>query len=341
MSSLDRGKKTGLGRGLGSLLGDGLSDELETKPALRNKTVGTSLPKDKEIRKSEIQVKNESEKIQTPVRQKIPDDARVWKIDLEKIQPNVKQPRRFFDKEKLTELANSIKSHGLLQPITVRRIEGGNFEIVAGERRWRAAQIAELGQIPAIIKELEDQKSLELALIENIQRADLNPIEEAEAYERLIDEYSLTQQQVSEKVGKDRASVSNMIRLLSLEKEVRKLVAEGTLTIGHAKVLLSVSDLKFQRKLAYKAVNRKLSVRQLEKLIKSQEEESNTSRTVEVDVTQKLVMGLKDELQKRLGRKVTIDYNNKKGKIGIHFYSDDELSEVVERLKSAWNTSAR
>src|SRR5690606_17379630 len=177
----------------------------------------------------------------------------------------------YFDKEKVAELADSIREHGILQPIVARKTKDQKFEIISGERRWRAAQMAGHHDVPVIIKEVEDQNSLELALIENIQRANLNPIEEAEAYQRLADEFSLTQEQVTKKVGKNRASVANILRLLSLSAEIRNYVVEGALSQGHAKVLLSVADPIRQKELAKKIVNEKLSVRAVEILAAQKE----------------------------------------------------------------------
>jgi ParB family chromosome partitioning protein len=263
-------------------------------------------------------------------------EARIWQVAIDKLSASEYQPRNHFEKEKLEELAASIKQNGILQPIVARKAGAGRFEIIAGERRWRAAQIAGLHEVPVILKTLENQAALELAIIENIQREDLNPIDEAEAYQRLASEFNLTQQQVADKVGKDRATVANTMRLLALPSQVRELVANGEISSGHAKVLLSLGNPTKQIEIAKKIGQQKMSVRQLEKLVAAeasglpvdQEKPSNQSL-----VKQKLVSGLAEDLQKILGTKVSIDYLNSKGKVSVHFYSDEELTQIVERLK--------
>ncbi|RYZ85583.1 MAG: ParB/RepB/Spo0J family partition protein, partial [Proteobacteria bacterium] len=241
----------------------------------------------------------------------------------------------------LQELSQSIKENGILQPIIARKIAGGRLEIVAGERRWRAAQAAGLHEVPVLIKNFNDQETLELAIIENIQREDLNPIEEAEGYSRLITEFKLSQQQVADKVGRDRASVANAVRLLALPTEAKDYITDGLLSVGHAKVLLSMNDPKKQVELAKKVIQDKLSVRKLEKMIvdaQTTRPSQDATSNIEHNVTQRLISGLSDELQKILGTKVNIDYANSKGKISVHFYSDDELTQFVDRLKQGWQT---
>lgn len=207
-------KKTALGRGLGSLLGN--STPIEEEPL-------TKLPP----MKSETNSALKEGFIESPAQPKIPDTARVWKIAVDKIYPNVNQPRQVFDAEPLKELSASIREKGVLQPIVARKMPDGGYEIIAGERRWRAAQQAGLHEVPVILKESDDQEAMELALIENIQRADLNPVEEAEAYAHLIKKYNLTQQKLAEQVGKDRVTIANTMRLLNLAPEVRVMVSKG------------------------------------------------------------------------------------------------------------------
>lgn len=271
---------------------------------------------------------------------KIPEGSRIWRIGVDKIQPNQYQPRQFFDKEKVEELSLSIKEQGILQPIVVRKTENQKFEIISGERRWRAAQMAGLHDVPVIIKDVSDQNSLELALIENIQRANLNPMEEAEAYQRLADEFALTQEQIAVKVGKKRASVANTLRLLSLTTEVRAMVKEALLSQGHAKALLSVGDPIKQRELAKKVVNEKLSVRATENLAIQVQKTGVAvvvkSKNVAEEISGKLVQGLAQELQRAMGTKVKIDYSGGKGKMQIQFYSDEQLNQIAEKLKEAW-----
>ena len=230
------------------------------------------------------------------------------------------------------ELAESIKVQGILQPIVARKITEGKYQIIAGERRWRAAQLAGLTEVPVILRSTDDQKSLELALLENIQRSDLNPMEEALAYSQLMKDYGLTQQQVAEKVGKDRVTVANLLRLLNLSKEVQSDVAEGRISLGIAKVLLSLTDPKKQKLVAKKAISGGLSVRATEALVKK-ELNSHRDHLSQVDVAKKMAAGVSEELQKILGTKVALDYKNGRGKLVIHFYSDEEFNKIVDHIK--------
>lgn len=317
-------KKTGLGRGLGSLLG-GSNDSMSAPSTPASKAFPT------------MNAASTATNIQQSVNTQIPAEARIWQIPVDKLSSGEFQPRTEFDKDKINELAASIKVHGILQPIVARKIGTNSYEIVAGERRWRAAQVAGLHQVPVLIKEMADQKALELALIENIQREDLNPIEEAEAYQKLSEEFSLTQQQVAEKVGKERATVANSLRLLLLPTAIREMVKKSEISQGHAKVLLSVTEPAKQLELANQIRADKISVRQLEKMTAAKKEMKSETSTKSVDgnVTARLISGLAEELQKMMGTKVSIDYHNSKGKIAIHFYSDDELTQIVERLKES------
>jgi ParB family chromosome partitioning protein len=332
LNSENSNKKKGLGRGLGSLLGGGLAAE-----GMASKTVSDGLDSHLNIQSKPAntftgatakQEQNQSAPINV--------EGKVWQVAIDKLSSGQYQPRKAFEKESLQQLSQSIKANGILQPIIARKIAGGRLEIVAGERRWRAAQSAGLHEVPVLIKNFDDQETLELAIIENIQREDLNPIEEAEGYSRLITEFKMSQQQVADKVGRDRATVANAVRLLALPSEAKKLIVDGNLSVGHAKVLLSLTDTKKQIELAKKVISEKLSVRKLEKLVSDAQ---NPSATPELEsamgqsVTQRLISGLCDELQKILGTKVNIDYANSKGKIAVHFYSDDELTQIVDRLK--------
>lgn len=325
-------KKSRLGRGLGSLLGgsgDALTLPTQNIPAAP--TPAKPLPNTGLGATSAA-----ASQSATP---QIPETARIWQVAIDKLAASEFQPRSHFEKEKLEELAQSIKQNGILQPIVARKLATGKFEIIAGERRWRAAQIAGLHEVPVILKNLKNQAALELAIIENIQREDLNAIEEAEAYQRLAQEFNLTQAQVAEKVGKDRATVANSMRLLALSTPIREMIVKSELSAGHAKVLLAVQDHKKQLELARKVVAQKLSVRNLEKLVQSEAKApqattgADSQKAIDANVTQRLIAGLSDELQKILGTKVTIDYANSKGKIAVHFYSDDELTQIVDRLK--------
>lgn len=248
-------------------------------------------------------------------------------IPLSEIMPNPFQPRRVFDEEKLEQLADSIKQHGLLEPIVVRRVEQG-YELVVGERRWRAAGLAGLSSISAIVRDYDDQEMAQLALIENLQRENLNPIEEAEGFKRLIDEFGLTQEQVAQAVGRKRPSIANALRLLGLDAQTRRMVESGQLSAGHAKVLLSVEAVGLRQRLAERVVREELSVRQLERLVKAR---SSVPRRTAKKANPEIVR-LQDELQRSLGTKVTIGYSKGRGKIEIEYYSDEELERILEHL---------
>lgn len=313
--------KKGLGRGLGSLLGG---------PAPSTPQVGAA--------KAPAPVASPTSQAAPPVQAPVVDpESKIWKVAIDKLTPGEFQPRRHFEKEPLQELAQSIRENGILQPIVARRTVSGKLEIVAGERRWRASQLAGLHEVPVILRNFNDKEALELAIVENIQREDLNAIDEAEGYSRLITEFKLSQQQVAEKVGRDRATVANAVRLLSLPEDVKTMIASNTLSVGHAKVLLGLPDQKKQIEFAKKVLQDKIPVRKLEKMvqqvIKGVDVEEDMTVKFDSNVTQRLISGLSEELQKMLGTKVNIDYSNSKGKISIHFYSDDELTNLVERLK--------
>lgn len=285
---------------------------------------------------SPIDVEIRAPRVEQP---SVPPHLRVWQIPIEKIQPNPNQPRQIFTKEALEELSHSIREKGVVQPLLVRKRGLDGFEIIAGERRWRAAQLAGLKEVPALLKDTSDQETLELALIENIQRQDLNVIEEAEAYDYLIKKYNLTQQELAQKVGKDRATVANVLRLLNLQPSVRLLVSKGQLSLGQAKVLLSVSDDKIQETLADRAIKESLSVRVLEKLVAKSNQLEIEEVAKEDDLRHRLAKTLQDELQKLIGSKVSMDYLNGKGRIAIQFYSDQELNQIAEKLRKSWQLS--
>jgi len=326
-------KKTGLGRALGSLLGENTKERAFTNNIDFEEV---ELP---EVSSEEIEdaiIESTSTKIST--QPTIKDEDRIFNMDIEKVIANKSQPRKLFDEKKLAELSLSIKEIGVLQPIIVRKIEEGSYEIIAGERRWRASQRAGKKQIPVIVREFENKEVLEVALIENIQRNDLNPVEEAEALKQLIQKYGMTQQQLSERLGKDRASIANLLRLLSLSPKTKELVYRGELSFGQAKVILGVSDWTEQEKLAKYAITKGMSVREIEKQVKKIK--NGAKSTVEEDpsekLNQQLIKGLGEEIQKLLGQKVIIEYNKGKGKLKINFHSDEELNEVVNKIRTSW-----
>ena len=256
-------------------------------------------------------------------------------ILLKSIRNNPSQPRRYFGEAELRELAESITSLGVLQPILVRPIResgGTDYEIVAGERRWRAAALAGIEKVPAIIREITDRESLEAALVENVQRHDLNPVEEAQAYQRLVQEYSLTQQEVSQRVGKDRASVANYIRLLTLPEDVVNLVKAGSLSMGHAKAILTVREPAVQKRLAKKVVDEQLSVRKLEEIV-SRTVVLDSKRGTRMTAAQRCFPEVTDRLRQSLGTKVNIKHHRSgRGKIEISYFSEEELDRLVELL---------
>ncbi|MEO0143419.1 MAG: ParB/RepB/Spo0J family partition protein [candidate division WOR-3 bacterium] len=235
-------------------------------------------------------------------------------IDINAIEPNPYQPRRKFSEKELKELAESIKANGLLQPIIVRQISEDRYQIVAGERRWRACRIAGLTKIPAIVKDLEDSEMLQLALIENLQREDLNPVEEALAYKQLIEKFGFTQSEIAQIVGKDRATITNTLRLLNLSEKVLEMLRDGKITEGHARVLLRISDFNEQEEWARRIVEEGISVRQLEKLISPKESKMENDNSWIREISEKLFknVGLKAEIKTTKRRvRVVLDFKNK------------------------------
>lgn len=258
-------------------------------------------------------------------------------LPISQVEPGVKQPRKRFDDESLTDLAESIRTHGVIQPLTVRRLSSGYYQIIAGERRWRAAKLAGLSEVPAIIIEADDRTVMELGLIENLQREDLNPIEEANGYRVLIDEYGLTQEEVSRQVGKSRPAVANALRLLALPDPVHLLLEEGKLSAGHARAILSLSSGELQKRLSQRVVADGLSVRQTEALAKRLEQEEETEPEPPVpssgpDLSIYLRAAEKD-LSTRFGRKVSIVSGKKKGKIELEYYNPEDLNTLLEALE--------
>lgn len=255
-------------------------------------------------------------------------------LPLQKVEPNPNQPRKYFDEEELQALADSIAAHGLLQPLAVRDMGGGFYQIIAGERRWRAARLAGLSEVPVVVVEADDRTVMELALVENLQRQDLNPMEEAEGYRSLMQDYGLTQEEAATRVGKSRPAVANALRLLALPEEVRQLVVEGTLSAGHARAVLSLPDARLQKAAAQKILALRLSVRQAEAMCKrmAQEQppaEESPKKTVAVDY----VGECEKLLTRRLGRKVRIVCGKRKGRFELDFYGQDDLQRLYEALQ--------
>lgn len=305
--------KKGLGRGLNQLIPTG--DEARTKskstPGETTKTITKEVVKE---------VVKEVEQ----------------KIKITQIEPNKSQPRKQFDEDALQELADSIKQYGVLEPLIVTK-KGKFYEIIAGERRWRAARLAGVKEVPVVIREYTDREIMEISLIENIQREDLNPIEEALAYESLINEYSLTQEEVAEKVSKNRSTIANSLRLLKLCDEVRQMIIEDKLTTGHARALIPIEDAELQTEAANFIFDNKLSVRDTEIYIKKllsipKESKENIVATNNLSI---FYNDIESRLKDILGAKIAIkSKNNDKGKIEINYYSQDELERITEMLYS-------
>jgi ParB family chromosome partitioning protein len=306
-------KKSRLGKGLGALLGDvKATTQITTDVASK----ATHSPPNSDL-------------------QNIADsEASVYReIPIEQLQRGKYQPRSYMDKEALSELAESIRSQGVIQPLLVRSIGKNQFEIIAGERRWRGAQLAELATVPAVVREIPDQAAMAVGLIENIQREDLNAMEEARGYHRLIEEFGLTHQEISEAVGCSRTAVSNLLRMLALHPVVQKMVESRLLDMGHARALLSLT-MDLQPATANKVINKQLSVRQTEQLVKS----ITSARTVQKKPdknrqTKSDIAHLQEDLSKRLGARVDIQHGSKKGKLVIHYHSLDELDGILEKIK--------
>ena len=292
-------KKTGLGRGLNTLIPSAPVKDTESEKIL----------------KKEEQIKSE---IMVPIL---------------KVEPNPNQPRRQFDDDSLQELADSVKQYGILQPLIVKKHDKF-YEIIAGERRWRAAKLAGLKEVPVLIRDYAENEIVEIALIENIQREDLNPIEEALAYKRLMEEFSLKQDQVAAKVSKSRAAITNSLRLLKLDQRVQNLLSEEMITTGHARALLAIEDPDQQYETAMKVFDEKLSVREIEKLVKQMSKKKKETPKEENKVQEFLFANIEESLKQALGIKVNIKNRNNKGKIEIEYYSKEELDRLVDMLRT-------
>jgi ParB family chromosome partitioning protein len=254
-----------------------------------------------------------------------PASVRLADIPTTSIKPNPKQPRENFDYQELEDLINSIKEHGILQPLVVSKLDGENYELIAGERRLRAAKMLNMKTVPAILRTVRDQEKLELALIENIQRKDLNPIEEARAFHQLMDEFSLTQEEVARRVGRSRPAVANTLRLLTLPEEVQKALRSGKLTGSHARTLLGLDSEKAQLKYFSKILKNEMTSREAEGAVKR-------ARGIKVSAVNPAVSAKEETLRSALGTKVEIKKRGQAGEIRIHFYSDEELDNLVKKI---------
>lgn len=303
-------KKGGLGKGLDALFAD----------------AAPVIPEIEEI----------TQEVNTVIDDKTPiDDAdRVIYVDINDIKPNQDQPRKNFNQEKLNELANSITENGVIQPIIVRKNEVG-YELVAGERRWRASRIAGLKKVPCIIRDFDEKQNLIVAIIENMQREDLDPIEEALGIKQMISKFDFTQEQVSSSLGKSRAYIANATRLLKLPEEIRNSISEGKMSAAHGRTLVSIADKDKQKKLAERIVNEGLSVRVTEKLAEEAKNKTdsktkkNNKKTKSSDV-----IAVEEELRNILGTKVSIESAKKGGKLEIEYYSNEELNRIIDLLRT-------
>jgi ParB family transcriptional regulator, chromosome partitioning protein len=256
-------------------------------------------------------------------------------IEINFIEPNSLQPRTNFDEEQLENLAQSIRANGIIQPLLVRRLDGGHYQLIAGERRWRAAQKAGLERVPAIIRDIPDDKILELALIENIQRQELNPIEEAQAYKRLIETLGLTQEMVAQRVGRDRTFITNYIRLLRLPEDIQRMVEQEKISMGHARALLGVDDADIQKKVAQNVINQGLSVRETERVIRKIIEGVSATPTVKTQPRSDAnIRAVESKLRRRFSSQVRIINNQsgEGGKIEIEYYSENDLQRLYQLL---------
>jgi len=259
----------------------------------------------------------------------------VMEVKVTDIEPNTNQPRKTFDDEKLAALAESIKQHGVVQPLIVQQ-DGDTYRIVAGERRWRAARLAGLDTVPVIVRDLTDRQVMEVALIENLQREDLNPIEEAEAYEKLITEHGMTQEEVALIVGKSRPAITNSIRLLSLNDEIKSRIISGEISSGHARALLSLDDEKLRLKAMQEIIEKGLSVRETERLIKQL---STPRKQKSVKIPDAEYQAIEERFREVFGTKVRIMNSKKSGKILIEYYSPEELDRIISLVENIYKNS--
>ncbi len=258
------------------------------------------------------------------------EKMQITELDIYEISPSTDQPRKTFDESSIESLSNSIKEHGIIQPIVVRKVEFG-YEIIAGERRWRASKQAGLRKMPAIIKNLPRKEIEQIALVENIQRESLNSIEEANAFKSLIDKHELTQEKIGELLGKSRSYVANTIRLLNLEEELIALIIENKLTSGHGRTILGLRNIRDQIILAKEIIDRNLSVRETEKLVKIYNgNQDKSTKKIEQDP---IIREIEENLRDILGTKVNISRSRKKGKIEIEYYSDEELERIISKIR--------
>lgn len=312
-------KRTGLGKGLGAIFGEDVVDNTAGEKENKNVSRETSSAKNDSGNQE-----HEKEK---------PGKEYMMKISL--IEPNQGQPRKDFNQETIAELADSVKKYGILQPLLVQK-KGDHYEIIAGERRWRAAKEAGLKEIPVVVKEYTKQQAMEIALIENVQRQDLNPIEEAQAYQQLMQEFELTQEEIAERVSKSRTAITNSMRLMKLDKRVQEMLIQGQISSGHARALLALENPDNQYQVALKIRDQRLSVREVEKLVKILGKPKKQEKPKEEERDLSFIFkDLEERMKQVMGTKVIINKKDKnKGRIEIEYYSEAELERIVELIES-------
>lgn len=334
-----------LGKGLGAYFGDEATKEVKkesTKEVIKDiikEESTTEKKKSSSVRqaKDTVDAQQQEMVIVEKVVEKIVEVPIEQKLKISLIEPNHSQPRKQFDEQEMLELAVSIKQYGVLQPLLVQE-KSGHYEIIAGERRWRAAKLAGLSEVPVVIRQCSQQETMEIALIENVQRADLNPIEEAQAYQRLIQEFSLTQEEIAKRVAKSRVSIANSMRLLKLDERVQLMLTEGKISSGHARALLGLENQDEQFLAAEKIIKENLSVRDAEKLVKlmnrpeKEKSEDETETGADISLVYKEI---EERLKTVMGTKVVINRKDKnKGRIEIEYYSQEELERLIELMES-------
>ena len=333
--------KRGLGKGLGVLFGEDVAQEETPVVKRERKSNPKKTESNKKTEKTAENVSRETSKAEPVIIEKIVEIEKViekpveQKLKISLIEPNSSQPRKKFDEEGLQELANSIKEFGILQPLLVQQ-KDEHYEIIAGERRWRAAKLAGLVEVPVLIREYDKQRTMEIALIENVQRADLNPIEEAMAYQRLIQEFELTQEEIANRVSKNRATITNSMRLLKLDSRVQQFLVDGQISSGHARALLGLDEGEKQYQAAKKTIQESLSVRDVEKLVKLLNRPEKEVKQPENGPDINLIYRqIEDKLKTIMGTKVIINRKDKnKGRIEIEYYSQEELERLIELMES-------
>lgn len=341
--------KKALGKGLGAFFGDEAADtqtdsteSAKKAPAEKTgkvrratgKSDKTDQTKGSEATELSSDLKSDADMKKPVIVEKIVEKPVEQTLKLSLIEPNAEQPRKSFQEEELQELAESIKKYGILQPLLVQKV-GTHYQVIAGERRWRAAKLAGVTEVPVVIREYNKQQSLEVALIENVQRSDLNPIEEAQAYQKLAEQFDLTQEEIADRVFKNRVTITNAMRLLKLDPRVQKMVSDGQLSGGHARALLGLSDPEIQYQAGRKIVQEKLSVRETEKLVKSlsrPKKEKKPQNGADVNL---IYHQIEESLKAIIGTKVIINRKDKnKGRIEIEYYSQEELERIIELMQS-------